>query len=296
MGRMLGNDPDQLDGLGDMLTRSAERLGAIGTEVSVLLAHAGWEGGDAEEFQWQWHHQLTGILRSTAAQNHEAARVLHINAQEQRAASGDYAGGGYPGLFPGGTGGTANGDWSVPCAETAPNIGWELFGLLGTFLGANSVLAGAFDGLGVPPELKSFATKVQGLDKFLNKGPGLLLGLPSLYNDANTFATGLASGGNRAETVNAGVDTVFGVVEFGLGVAALFPLATPVVGPALAVTSAAHFAFDAVVAINPELPTQIADGMTEFADNVADSVGDVADAAAGVVTGGVNTVANFFGF
>jgi len=294
MGRMLGNDPDQLDGLGDMLTRSAERLGAIGTEVSVLLAHAGWEGGDAEEFQWQWHHQLTGILRSTAAQNHEAARVLHINAQEQRAASGDYAGGGYHGLFPGGTGGTTNGDWSVSCAETASNIGLGLIGLLGTAAGANTLLAKAFDMVEEPPPgLKALAGGVEKLERFMEKGGGVALGLLSLYKDVNAFSTALACGDNRAETVNAGVDTVFDVVEVGLGVGAFV---CPPLGVAAAVVSIAHFTFDAVVEFDPELPTQIADGMTEFADNVADSVGDAADAAAGVVTGGVNAVANFFGF
>ncbi|HEX6359199.1 hypothetical protein [Actinophytocola sp.] len=278
---MLGNDPDQLDGLGDLLTRSAERLGAIGTEVSVLLAGAGWEGCDAEEFRWQWHHQLTGILHSTAAQNHEAARVLHTNAQEQRAASSDHAG-----LFPGGFGGAVPGDWSVSCAETAPDIGWELIGLLGTVVGANSLLADTFKAFGKPPpQLASFAAGVKGLDNIL-KGPGIALSALSLVDDMNTFATGLACGGNRADTVNAGVDTVLGVVELGLGVGALV---FPPLGAAAVVATAAHFAFDAVVAIDPELPTRIADGMSDFADTVADSVGDA-------VTGGVDAVANLFGF
>jgi len=42
MRQALGNDPDQLDRLRDMFTKWAERLGAIGSEVSGLLAHAGW--------------------------------------------------------------------------------------------------------------------------------------------------------------------------------------------------------------------------------------------------------------
>lgn len=288
MGRMLGSDPDQLDGLGDTLTRSADRLNAIGGEVSSLLAYAGWEGGDADEFRWQWHHQLTGILHATAAQNHEAARVLRINAHEQRAASEGYASPGFPGQH---GNPPVRGGSGIPFGD-----GWELVGLFSTFITGNSVLASAFQALGAPESMKTLAGAVKGLDHFL-KGPALIFGLPSMLNDAYVFGAGLGSGDSSPETVNAGVDTVFNVVELSLLAGTIVcPPAAPVLGAVLGVTTAAHFAFDAVVAIDPTLPSQIADGMSDFADSAVDSVGDVADAVTGVVSGGVDAVTNFFGF
>jgi hypothetical protein len=295
MGRMLGSDPDQLDRLGDALARSADRLNAIGGEVSSLLAYAGWDGGDADEFHWHWHHQLTGILRATAVQNDEAARILHRNAQEQRAASADHFGGGFPGVW-------LSSGWPPPGSDfdlwsglhPGFDFSLDLAALIGSAATAAELLNRTFDAMKAPAHLAGFAGLVGNVARWSKRW---LPAPVSVLVDGTAFVHGIFEHPNDPKTVNAGVDTALSVLELGLLAGGV--VCPPLLGFAVA-TKAVHFGFDAIAAIDPALPTQIANGMSDFvADKVgdaADAVGDAAEAAAGVVSGGVNSVANFLGF
>jgi hypothetical protein len=291
MGRVLGSDPDQLDGLGDTLTRAGDRLDAIGGEVSSLLAYADWEGGDADDFRWQWHHQLTAILHTTATQSHEAARVLHVNAQEQRTASGD-RGFGYPGVpgypaGPGGTPGASSGDHPI-------DLVLDVAGLLGAAVTSAELLDKAFGALGTPERLAKLAGLAGGVAKWVDNPASDVV---SLFVDGGTFFHGLAEHSDDPKTVNAGVDFALTGMELALAAGGLV---CPPLAVAAVVTKAVHFGFDALAAIDPALPSDIADGVSDFvADRVADTadtIGDVADVVGGVVSGGLGAVGKFFAF
>lgn len=288
MGRMVGSDPDQLDSLGDLLSRSADRLNAIGGEINSLLTYTGWEGGDAEDFRWRWHHQLTGILHTTAVQSQEAARVLRVNAAEQRSVSADY-GAGFPGLMP-------SPAWPSRSAEADAEPWWD------SALDFAGVALGAMSGIGLLHDAFKAARRVPGylepVARFAGKVDKLLptpvsIGLNGVVDSINFF------GGDPddPETVNAGVDLGLDVIEAGLAVGTVF---CPPLGLALVATEAVHFGFDVVTAIDPTLPTRIADGMSDFvsdaAENTVDVVGSAAEVVGGVISGGVNAVGKFLGF
>lgn len=291
MGRMLGSDPDQLDGLGDTLTRAGDRFNAIGGEVSSLLAHTGWEGGDADDFRWQWHHQLTAILRATATQSHEAARVLHINAQEQRTASADHGGGPrVPGYSSGGDDRAAG----LPQGEHLIDFLLGFGGLVGTAVAGAELLDDAFGGLGTPQQLTKLAGLAADVVRWVDNP---VADIASIVIDGGTFLHGLAEHPGDPETVNAGVDVALTGIELALiaGGAVCPPLAV-----AGLVTKAVHFGFDVVAEIDPELPSAIANGVSDFvadrANDAVDAIGDAADVVGGVMSGGVDAVGKFFGF
>jgi hypothetical protein len=288
MGQMVGSDPDQLDSLGDLLTKASDRLNAIGGEVNSLLTYTGWEGGDAEDFRWQWHHQLTGILHATAVQSQEAARVLQVNAAEQRSASADH-GGGFPGLTP-------SPAWTsgTPGSDAAP--WWD------PVLDFAGVTLGAFSGVGLlnkafeaaeklPNYLEPFA-RFTGKAADLVPGP-VLLALSGVVDGVKFF------GGDPGDpdTVNAGVDLGLDVIEAGLLIGTAF---CPPLAVALVTTEAVHFGFDVITAIDPTLPTRVADGMSDFVagavEDTADAIGDASEAVGGVISGGVDAVGKFLGF
>lgn len=87
MGLMYGASPEQLDDLGNRMTAAADRLERIRSEVTVLLRHSHWEGGDADQFRGLWDYRLSAVLHSAAVTTHEGATRLHINARQQRDAS-----------------------------------------------------------------------------------------------------------------------------------------------------------------------------------------------------------------
>lgn len=291
MGRMLGSDPDQLDSLGDLLSKSADRLNAIGGEVNSLLTYTGWEGGDAEDFRWQWHHQLTGILHTTAVQSQEAARVLRVNAAEQRSASADY-GAGFPGLMP-------SPAWTSAPPGTDAEPWWhpgldfvlDVAGLAGFMVAGSEMMSMARDTLKGPGLLASLAVRSGSMASKLLPG-GVSLGI-----DGAKFIDGLLGHRNDPDTVNAGVDVGLDLVEMGLLAGSV--ACPPLLGFYVA-TKIVHFGFDAVTAVDPTLPTRIADGMSDFvADTVEDTVdaiGDASEAVGGVISGGVNAVGRFLGF
>ena len=100
-------DPDQLEGLAQVFSASAERIDAIRGEVAGALSQSQWEGGDADDFRWLWNSQLAGSLYGVAGVLREGDTKLRGNAEQQRHASGaDNGAGGHKAEFlVGGSGG-----------------------------------------------------------------------------------------------------------------------------------------------------------------------------------------------
>ncbi|GAB1510990.1 hypothetical protein [Actinophytocola sp. KF-1] len=327
MGRMLGSDPDQLDGLGDTLTRAGDRLNAIGGEVSSLLAYAGWEGGDADDFRWQWHHQLTGILRATATESHEAARLLHRNAQEQRVASGDHGdlGGGHWSLGRGTTGTDGQPGFAMP---------WEW--IEGVMLGGGLAalppgLLNAADGGLFGADLKKLVKQlpdtfkkwsvddVPGFTKGFAGFAGKLGPLQILSTGVDVYALvdHVRNGDPEHEVFNSAVNVAFDAALIGLAVGAV-TVGGPAIGIAALAVGGAQLAFniyttfDAEGALNwtqdriadvAHAVDQTAHAISDTAAAVggaiagtADAVGDVAGAVGGVLSGGLDAVGEFFAF
>lgn len=320
MGRMLGSDPDQLDGLGDTLTRAGDRLNAIGGEVSSLLAYAGWEGGDADDFRWQWHHQLAAILRATAAQSHEAARVLHGNAQEQRGASADHGGGSF-GPMPGTSGSGGPPGFSMPWSDIekvmlAGGLLAYPVGLLGAakdgFLGTN--LRKLVDGL--PGLVSKLAIDdVPGFET----GARRLLGKIGPLSIVSTFVDGFAlvdhsMNGREPQAFNSGVNFALGVTAIGLGIGAAVvaaPAAATVLGIGALAVGGAQLAFGIYTSFDEEgawnwvqdRGADISNAFDHAAHEVSDTVnavgsavGEAVDVIEGVVSGGLDAVGDFLGF
>jgi hypothetical protein len=327
MGRMLGSDPDQLDGLGDTLNRAADRLNAIGGEVSSLLAYAGWEGGDADDFRWQWHHQLTAILRTTATQTHEAARTLHVNAQEQRVASGEHWGSGVggPGPWPdtAGTGGQAG--FRMPWNQIEAVM---LAGGLAAL--PSSLLNAAKDGI-LGADLKKRVGQFPDILKkwVVNDVPGFTKGFAGVagkLGPLQIFSTGVdiyslvdhaANSDPEHEVFNSAVNVAFDAALIGLAIGAV-TVGGPAIGVAALAVGGAQLAFNIYTSIDEEgalnwAQDRVADVAHAFDHaahtisdtaaavggaiaGTADAIGDVADAVGGVVSGGLDAVGEFFAF
>jgi hypothetical protein len=325
MGRMLGSDPDQLDGLGDTLNRAGDRLNAIGGEVSSLLAYAGWEGGDADDFRWQWHHQLTAILRAAASQSHEAARVLHINAQEQRIASGDHSGwNGSHSSSGSGTGGPPG--FAVSWDEIVDDV--MLVGGLAAF--PLSLLSAAKDGL-LGADLKRWAGQLP--DTFqkwaVNDVPGFTKGFAGVVGklgplqilstgiDVFSLVGDVRNSAPEHEVFNSAVDVAFDAALIGLAVGAVV-VGGPAIGIAALAVGGAQLAFNIYTEFDEEgawnwmqdRGADVSHAFDQTAHTVSDAavavggaivgtvdaIGDVADAVGGVVSGGLDAVGEFFAF
>lgn len=83
-----GMNPDEVEGLGQLLQRTADQLHRVVTELEQVLYRTIWEGPDATAFKQQWWPDHRGRLNTVADQVHGFGQSALNNASEQRTASG----------------------------------------------------------------------------------------------------------------------------------------------------------------------------------------------------------------
>ncbi len=296
MGQMWGASPDQLDGLGVQLTRSADRLDSIRSEVTSLLHYSHWEGVDADRFRGLWNHRLAGTLHAAAILTREGATAVRTNAQQQRDASGLGDGPGSR-VGPGGRPGRQDGPVD------------DGFGWLGLGFGAFGLFTAPFELLVHHAKkhkdvLRRFSTDFK--NTFLDNAKGLQrlakrLGPIGVGVSALDLAYGLATGRDRGESWDDLADVGFGVAA--IAATAIFPPAGIAIG-------LAGFAYGAYADANPGVTQRIgqdigaaavqtwnavsvgAEVVGDAVENAVDMVLDPVDTARDVVSGGVNAISN----
>jgi uncharacterized protein YukE len=112
-GNFYGGDVAQLRQLAKELTGSANRLNALGQQLSSSISSGLWKGRDAERFRSEWTSSHAKLLRSATAGLESASKALLANADEQEKASSRGSGGGA-----GGSGGSGAG----PSGGTAQDL------------------------------------------------------------------------------------------------------------------------------------------------------------------------------
>ena len=88
----IGADPDQLDALASQMDSSAQTLDAIRGRVGSVLEQLLWQGADAHSFFEEWATRFSGLVGASSVALQDASRVLHVEAVQQREASGEGAG------------------------------------------------------------------------------------------------------------------------------------------------------------------------------------------------------------
>ncbi|MFC3897729.1 hypothetical protein ACFOWZ_40195 [Lentzea rhizosphaerae] len=293
---VIGSDPDQLDQLAATMLACADRLDGVRSELAFVLAASPWQGGDADDFRWQWGHQLAGLLQGASTAFREAgARVRGDAGQQRQASADDGAGAGAPSA--GRAGGGADSGGFDPLGS-ALWLGGHVLGALGFGAGAAGVIRDANRGLLRWKWTQTTAHEVIRLGDAVRVGDavplrtaGKLLGkfaLPidvlNTVSDGFEFADEAGKDVTSQETFNAGVSTVLGAVGVGVGVAGLV-LGAPAVAPVAAGLFVGTVLWEAAVAFTPA-EEWLHDGLW----GVADGVGKAADGVGDIINGGLNAL------
>ncbi|MCR3753749.1 hypothetical protein [Lentzea californiensis] len=312
MSTVIGSDPDQLDQLAVTMAACADRLDGVRAELSHVLVSSPWQGGDAEDFRWQWGHHLAGMLQGASTAFREAGGQVRVNAAQQRLASAD-DGGGVNAPFSGraGGGGGGGGGWPEDGGLLGVAAGFGAWALqaLGHASGVADLVKTAHHGLlgkgwpkGAADQIVKFGDALRAGDSAPLRTAGKLLGkiaipvgMATTAIDAAEFFQEHEKDPRSAATFSAGVSTVLGVAGVAAGVTGAVALAVgaapvvagaAVVGVGLFAGSAAwdcieeHTGFDEWM--NDRL-WDLNDGVSNVAANVRDGVGDI-------INGGLNAV------
>ncbi|HSU46792.1 MAG TPA: WXG100 family type VII secretion target [Arthrobacter sp.] len=105
-GNFYGSDVAQLRQLAKDLSGSANRLNALGQQLSSSIASGLWKGRDGDRFRSEWTSSHARLLKSATTGLESASKALLANADEQEKASAGSSGGvatGGPGSSGGGT-------------------------------------------------------------------------------------------------------------------------------------------------------------------------------------------------
>lgn len=105
-GNFYGGDVAQLRQLAKDLTAGANRLNALGQQLSSSVGSGLWKGRDGDRFRSEWTSSHAKLLRSATAGLESAAKAVLANADEQEKASTTGSGGGGGGSGAGGPGGS----------------------------------------------------------------------------------------------------------------------------------------------------------------------------------------------
>ena len=98
-GGLVGANPDQLDELAARMNSGADTLEAVRQAIFLSLRRTEWPGPDGDQFRHDWDHRHARVIATAVTALREAARVLRVNAAEQRGASLDGSGLVPPALF-----------------------------------------------------------------------------------------------------------------------------------------------------------------------------------------------------
>lgn len=293
---MIGSDPDQLDQLAATMLACADRLDGVRSELAFVLVSSPWRGGDAEDFRWQWGHQLAGMLQGASAAFREAEARVRVNAAQQRHASAD-DGGGAPIAGRTGGGGGGGGGWGAgDLLAIAAGFGVEAMRWLGYASGAVERVKDAHRGwLGAwAKNASDHVVRFEDSVRLGNSVPlrfaGELLGKVALPVDAvNTaisgkkFVDALQENPRGTAAFSEGVSTVLGAAGVVVGVAALAGAGPAVAGVGLGLL-VGGMAWDAI----KETPVDdwVNDGLWAMSDGISKAATDVRD----FIGGGLNAL------
>lgn len=253
MSAVIGSDPDQLDQLAATMLACADRLDGVRSELAFALAGSPWQGGDAEDFRWDWAHQLAGLVQGASAGVREASGRVRANAAQQRQVSADDgARAGAPFADRAGGGGWAGENGFDPLGM-ATAFGSAAMNLLGYAAGAVGLVKDGHDGL-LGRWAKSRADQVIGLADGVRVGGAvplriagelldkiaLPLGVVDTWMAGAEFAEEAEKDVNSRESFDAAVDTALGVAGVAAGVTAL-AVAGTAAAPVVAGVSAGLF-------------------------------------------------------
>jgi hypothetical protein len=302
---VIGSDPDQLDQLAATMLACADRLDGVRSELAFVLASSPWQGGDADDFRWQWGHQLAGLLQGASTAFREAgARVRGDAGQQRQASADDGAGAGSPSAGRAGGGG-GGGGWAADPLGIAAAFGLAAMNVLGFASGVVSAVHDAHHGLIGGKWAKSAADQVVRLAEGVRVGAVMPLRIAGeflekkalLIDGANTVIAGAGfvqeagKDPRSKDTFDAGVSTLFGVASVGagvVGVAALAVGAAPVAGVAAGV----GFGLFAGEQVWEEVSerTEVDEWLHQEFWKKADQVGETVHAAGDIINGGLNAL------
>ncbi|MHC6591900.1 WXG100 family type VII secretion target [Arthrobacter sp. C152] len=117
-GNFYGSDVAQLRQLAKELAGSANRLNALGQQLSSSISSGLWKGRDADRFRSEWTSSHAKLLRSATAGLETASKALLANADEQEKASTGSAGGGTGGHGTGGPDSSGSGGTAQDLTDT----------------------------------------------------------------------------------------------------------------------------------------------------------------------------------
>ena len=101
-GGLIGANPDQLDALAARMDGDAAALSSVRDSIQWSLSRTDWPGSDGDQFRSDWAYRYAPALANAATMLRDAARVLRINADQQRYVSGASTGHAGPGGGPSG--------------------------------------------------------------------------------------------------------------------------------------------------------------------------------------------------
>ncbi|TWP54064.1 hypothetical protein FKR81_00385 [Lentzea tibetensis] len=256
-----------------------------------MLTRSSWEGGDADDFRWQWDHLLSGLLIGIASAVRDCGDRVQVNAEQQRVASGDHGGSGSPffGAPPG---------FVDEFLRVYDGFGVALGGL-GLAGGVAGLVGMAVDGSWKGGLAKGIAGLVNGSPDFVRNivgkdigvvGKGFdLVGRAAEFAmagiDAYEFGESLGREPDSEETYNKGADLVFS------GTAVVVGVVCPPLGVAI---GAAGFAYGLWTDANPSFTRDFVWGARDVVGDVGGAIGDGAEAVGDVISGGVNALLDRF--
>lgn len=260
VGQQLGADPDELRELGGRMDSSADQVDHVTAAITALLSFSRWEGADGERFRSEWHGRLRGQLSAAAAAMRDCGSTLRDNAAQQTDASTAGEDGVALSLSLGLGIATVLGDVAalydrVPKDVVAKLPQW-VRGLAFDPVTESKVAEKAFMGLGV------------GLNA---------VGAALDIRDAMKAEPG------SADSFNKSVDVGFDLAATAASAVEFVPGAEPVATVALLGIDAVHLAYDDIVAVNPELPSEVVSAVGQAGKKAV-------DAAESVISGGVHAV------
>ncbi|MFC0436446.1 WXG100 family type VII secretion target [Kutzneria buriramensis] len=263
MGQQLGADPDELRDLGGRMDSSADQVDHVTAGITALLSFSRWEGADGERFRSEWHGRLRGQLSAAAAAMRDCGSTLRDNAAQQTDASKAEDGG------------------------VALSLGLGIATVLGDVAGMSeraskdlvAKLPKWVRGLAFNPVADAKAAKVA----FAGLGAGLnAVGMALDIGDAARTEPGSADSFNKwADVGFDGAATLASTAEVA-AMAELIPGAQPIATAILAI-DAVHLVYDDVVAVDPELPSEVVSAVGQAGKKAV-------DAAESVISGGAHAV------
>lgn len=302
---VIGSDPDQLDQLAATMLACADRLDGVRSELAFVLAGSPWQGGDADDFRWQWGHQLAGLLQGASTAFREAgARVRGDAGQQRQASADDGAGAGAPSAGRAGGGG-GGGGWAADPLGTAAAFGVAAMGVLGLASDVVGLVHDAHRGLIGGKWAKSAADQMVRLADHVRVGGAVPLRIAGeflqkkalLIDGVNTVIDGVdfvrAAGENprSKETFDTGVSTLFSVAGVGVGVVGAVAVAA---GAAPVVAAAAGVGLGLFVGeqVWEEVSerTEVDEWLHQEFWKKADQVGETVQAAGDIINGGLNAL------